>query len=135
MPIEFPLAEIPTPFGLLLNPTLTLVVKSRRGDFLFRFLVDSGADVSMMPRSAADTLGVDLAGCRRMEAGGIEGGGVPGWGDQIRLQVGDLEISIPCFFSSREDTPYLLGRAGFFQHFNVTFDNRRKMIVLDPIKR
>jgi hypothetical protein len=48
--------------------------------------------------------------------------------------IGETELRIPCLFSSNDNTPYLLGRMGLFNHYNVTFDNRRKKIVLERIE-
>ena len=68
-----------------------------------------------------------------MTARGIEGSGVPAQLAEITLRIGDVEFAVPCLFSSNEDCPYLLGRMGFFSRFNITFDNRRKKIVLEEI--
>ena len=62
MLIEFPQREIKTELGVLLDPTLELPVKTPGGYRRFRFLLDSGADFTMMPRSAARQLGLTLKG-------------------------------------------------------------------------
>ena len=51
------------------------------------------------------------------------------------LRLGDSQFIIPCLVSSVDDTPYLLGRAGIFDRFNVLFDNGNRRIVLDSIDR
>lgn len=134
MSFEFPLHEIETEFGQLPVPTIALPVKTPDGHTLFHFLIDTGASFTMLPRSQAEVLGVDLSGARKVTARGIGASGVPAQLAEITLRIGDVELTIPCFFSSREDSPFLLGRMGFFSRFNITFDNRRRKIVLEEIR-
>jgi hypothetical protein len=133
MSFEFPLHEIETEFGQLPVPTIVLPVKTPDGYTLLDFLIDSGASFSMLPRPFAETLGVDLSGARKVTARGIGASGVPAQLAEITLRIGGVEFTIPCFFSSREDSPLLLGRMGLFSRFNITFDNRRRKIVLEEI--
>ena len=130
---EFPLPEIETEFGRQPVPTITLSVKTPSGYRLFDFLIDSGASFTMLPLAFAEVLGVDLGGAREISVMGVEGSGVSTQLAEITLKVGDLELTIPCLFSSNDDTPSLFGRTGFFSRFNITFDNRRKKIILEPI--
>jgi len=131
--IEFPLREIRTEFGILLDPSIELSLKSPGGYLRVRFLLDSGADFTILPRSAALQLGINLTGSREMIITGIEGAGVRAWLSEITVRMADSEMTLPCLFSSNEKTPYVLGRMGLFQRFNVAFDNRRKKIVLESI--
>jgi hypothetical protein len=133
MSSEFPLPEIETEFGRQPVPKIVLPVRTPRGHELLEFLIDSGASFTMLPRPYAEVLGVDLGGAREIVARGIGGTGVSARLSEITLTVGNTELTIPCLFSSREDNPLLLGRMGFFSRFNVTFDNRRKKIVLEEI--
>ena len=133
MSFEFSLPEIETEFGRLPVPTIALPVKTTDGHRLLDFLIDSGASFTVLPRSQAEVLGVDLSGARKMTARGIEGSGVSAQLAEITLRIGDVDLAVPCLFSSNENTPYLLGRMGLFSRFNITFDNRRKKIVLERI--
>ena len=51
----------------------------------------------------------------------------------LRIRIGPYEVNIPTFYSSQERTPFLLGRTGVFDFFNITFDNREKSIRFDLI--
>ena len=119
--------------GPVAHPTIILPVRTAAGYEEWRFVLDSGADFTLVPRSAAELLGVDLSGARKMTARGIEGSGVSAQLAEITLRIGDVEFGVPCLFSSNENTPYLLGRMGLFSRFNITFDNRRRKIVLEEI--
>ena len=131
MRIEFPFREISTPWGPLPVPTIELPVKSPRGFHEIRFVVDSGADFSMMPRSAAKDIGANLDEASSLTITGIEGSDVSALLGRITLKVAQVELTIPCLFSPVENTPYVLGRMGFFHRFAVTFDAHKKVIVLE----
>lgn len=133
MRCEFPVREIATRFGPLIDPTIVLPMRTPRGFRPFWFLMDSGADFSMMPRSQARRLGVELKGATEVQITGIDGVPQRAPVREIALRIGEAEVHIPCVFSPNPDAPYLIGRMGFFSRFNITFDNRRKKIVLETI--
>ena len=108
-------------------------VMTARGLKPFRFVMDPGADFSMMPLSQAERLGLDLRSADQVRVAGIDGVFQDALVGDIALRIGQLEVQIPCLFSSNPSTPYLIGRMGFFSRFNVTFDNGRKRIVLESI--
>ena len=133
MRFEFPVREVSTQFGSLIQPVLECLVRSPRGFTPFRFFLDTGADVTMLSPSAAEFIGLNLEGVPKIRIEGIEGKGLMASVTQITLRLGEVEFSIPCLVSPNENTPYLLGRAGIFNRFNITFDNRARKIVLERI--
>lgn len=133
MRIEFPLGETETEFGPLVDPTIILPVKTLKGYRPFEFVLDSGADFTMVPRVMATRVGVDLAGAPELLVRGIEGSGVAADMASISVRIGEQDVELPCLFYSHKNAPYLLGRMGFFSRFNITFDNRGKRIVLEEI--
>ena len=133
MPIEFPLPEKRTPFGLLPDPKITLHVKTRGGYLPYRFLLDTGADVSMVPFSMADDLGIDPARCPRDQCAGIEGRPVRVYRARMAVRIGHVDLTLGCLISESDSTPFLLGRADLFSRFNITFDNEHKRIILTEI--
>ncbi len=130
---EFPLDEIETDFGLLVDPTIVLLVRTVEGYRPFEFILDSGADFTMVPRRMAERIGVDLAAARKHRVEGIEGLVVAVEVGHITVQIGGREVELPCLFHPRKGAPFLLGRAGLFSRFNITLDNRGKKIVLEPL--
>ena len=134
MSTTFPYQLKETPFGRVVDPTINLPVSTWYGWRSFKFIVDSGADVSLVPRSIADLVGIDLAEANRLRSFGIEGSGVDVLQGNLTVKIGACELELPCLFSSREDSPTLLGRAGLFDHFSIVFDNQKRKIVFKPIK-
>lgn len=133
MRFEFPTGEVQTEFGPLPVPALTLPVKTPTGHSDVRFLLDSGADITMLSRGAGEYLGIFPQGAPTKNVSGIEGRSIPAWVGEITVRIGNADHTIPCLFTENEKTPFLLGRIGLFQKFNVTFDNRQKKIILESI--
>ncbi|MFH1563071.1 MAG: aspartyl protease family protein [Nitrospirota bacterium] len=133
MSIEFPLLEKRTHLGVIPDPKIDILILEKSGYAPYRFLLDTGADCTMMPSSAAEDLDIDLNRCPIDRSYGIEGNGVKVYISQITAKIGDYELTIKCLFSEKETTPYLLGRIDIFSHFNITFDNEQKKIILTPI--
>ncbi len=85
-------------------------------------IIDTGADYSILPRTYADALGIDLlrdcSAHRTLGIGGTE---------RIFLyrsqaaRLGNYARKIPIGFLDRESGPALLGRHEFFETFKVVF--------------
>ena len=98
------------------------------------FLLDTGADFTMLPKHIADWLGIRLNTLRRERSYGIEGGkGVIVWVGKIRVRICQHELEIRCLFSDNDSCPYILGRADIFSHFNILFNNAKGKIILTKI--
>jgi len=112
--------------GSVWRPTLDVSVAVTTGWETHRFLVDSGADVSMAPYGLFRLLGKRwgdgephiLRGISRRKVCAIEG---RVHGVEILVAEVGLRFTIPMCFA-RADVPFLLGREGFFDYFVVTFD-------------
>ncbi len=96
-----------------------------------RLLVDSGADCTMLPKSLGELAGLNLRRLRTLTVTGVEGRGVKAYLGTVRLRIAGVVLPpIPCLYGSSDKTPLLLGREGFFDLFDVAFDNRHKKVVL-----
>ena len=136
MPVEFPLGTKVTSFGRVPDPVVPFLLLTKDGYVPFDFLIDTGADCSMIPASIAQTdLGVDLARCHQEVFVGIEGSGVRVFRGSITLKIGSYPLRVRCVFSPREHTPLILGRLDLFQRFSITFDNHRHLIRFTRLPR
>ena len=120
------------------SPSIPITLSGEGGKYRFIALLDSGADISVVPQEVAELLGLDLSG-KREEARGI-GGIVPAVQTNINLEVEkgheSYSMNIPVkvlLVSSLEELPVLLGRAGFFDKFVVTFNQRQEKILLKKV--
>jgi predicted aspartyl protease len=131
--IEFPLLKKVTAFGVIEDALIPATLQTRRGTLRLQFILDTGADFSMLPRHMADVVGVDLMQAPSGRSLGIEGGrGIQTWLGRIMVTLGPYPLRLRCLFSANERTPYLLGRADLFSAFVITFDTRAGTIRLTP---
>ena len=88
----------------------------------------------MLQKSHGELLGLNFSRLPTLTVKGIEGRGIRAYKSTVTLRLaGHLLPPIPCLYADSDKTPLLLGREGFFDLFNITFDNRRKKIVLTPL--
>jgi hypothetical protein len=99
-------------------------------------LIDSGADVSVMSKDMAEAIGVSLDGERTI-ANGVTGPGEFISGRvSIHLEKGheDYKLTIPIYITLKSyELPPLLGRAGLFDKFIITFKEHEKRIEMTSI--
>ncbi|HEX9722463.1 MAG TPA: retropepsin-like aspartic protease [Candidatus Paceibacterota bacterium] len=89
-----------------------------------RMIVDTGADYSLLPRSYAKALNVDLErDCQPFETAGIGGKELVFVHPQIRIRIGEWEREVPVGFLERDTVPPLLGRQQFLEVLSVLFEN------------
>jgi len=100
-------------------------------------LLDSGADISCMPKDLAEVLGLDL-NKEKSHAYGI-GGMVDSVETKVSITVQKgherytLDIPFKVIFSNY-DFPLILGRDGFFDKFIITFDQDKERVSLKKTK-
>ena len=135
MPIEFPLGTKVISLGRVANPVVPLLLLTRSSGYVpFDFLIDTGADCSMIPAAVAEAeLGVNLARRPQDVFFGIEGGGVRVYRGWRSLKIGPHPLRARCVFSPHERSPFILGRMDVFRRFTITFDNRRRVIRFTKI--
>jgi predicted aspartyl protease len=96
-------------------------------------MLDTGADISSLPISAAEKLGIDLSKCPKEVMIGYEGTEVSVYRSEIRLKFNKKVVQVPCVFTPIEHVPILLGRAGILDKFTVTLDGKKKEIRFEEI--
>ena len=104
--------------------------------FLFDFLIDSGADATIITKQVADVLG--------LEEHEIPTGRTSGIGGEVRVKGTRLTVIVTgahqhhtldidaLVLQDPSDIPCLLGRNGFFERFDITFRQADKKITLKP---
>lgn len=136
MPIEFPIGTKVISLGRVVEPVIPILIRTQGGYLPFDFLIDTGADCSMIPAAMAEAeLGVNLARCSRDLFFGIEGSGVRVYRGWLPLKIGNYPLRVRCVFSTHHHCPLILGRMGVFRHFSITFDNQRRVVRFSKISR
>lgn len=125
---DFPLNQKYTQLGIIPEPVIPIEILTKFGYQKFDFLVDTGADCSIMPKSVANDLDIDLSNLTKMHLCGIEGRTIVAYIAKITVRITNTPLLITCALSSNEKSPFILGRKDIFSHFNIIFDNKRKII-------
>jgi hypothetical protein len=89
--------------------------------------IDSGADITLIPRSVGELLGFELVNEEIKEMGGVGGSKVPTIIKTLKVRIGEFEFPIKIAWALVEDVPPLLGRVDVFDKFEVTFRQKEKI--------
>ncbi len=109
----FPAAEVS--FPALDNEWITLFL-----------ILDSGATISILPKTDASALGIDAEKGRPTSVTGINGETTAGWQHEHNVRIGKEIVKIPLVLLDNESSPRILGRAGIFDRFTVIFEEQKK---------
>ncbi|MEK6927290.1 MAG: retropepsin-like aspartic protease [Nanoarchaeota archaeon] len=115
------------------TPSIPMTLSGKGIKFEFTVLIDSGADISAIPKQVAELLGLDLSG-KKEETFGI-GGSASAVSSNIRIDFGKVHekysVDLPVkVILSDYDFPPLIGRSVFFDKFRITFDQAKFNIHL-----
>ncbi|MBI2358802.1 MAG: retropepsin-like domain-containing protein [Deltaproteobacteria bacterium] len=126
--IEFPFERMRSQrFGEILKPVIPVRLSGPARPVNVFMLVDSGADLSMLPYSVGETIGLALDMSTRSEVQGIGDGTVPYVLGDVDLEVGGINLHARVGWALIEEVPLLLGRLDIFSELAIEFrefDNR-----------
>ncbi len=99
----------------------------------FSFLVDSGSDYTMLWQGEALTLGIKYDEIKKPEirAEVADFDAIIAKETTIELIIEEMHIKIPVLIA-KEKVERLLGRKGFFDHFDILFQESKQQITLTP---
>ena len=114
--------------------TITLKKENSLNEFSFLVLIDSGAEFSLFTKSDAELLEIDLQKGEKIYIGGVSGDKFLAFIHPVLIKIGNKEFKIKTSFSSRNDTPRILGRNPLFSNFFIIFDHKRQNTIFIPRK-
>lgn len=134
MTLSFRYKRVKRPDGEVKSPSIPVTLSGKATKFEFVVLLDSGADISAIPKAVAELLGLDMSG----NTEDIEGinGKVPAVQSTMHLELSgrsheQYSFDIPVkVILTEHDMPVLLGRVGFFDKFVITFDQINERVML-----
>ena len=117
------------------KPVAKVTMKGRNGTPIEVLgLLDSGADVSVIPRGLADFLNLKMG--QSSTSKGI-GGQISVTDSHVDMQVRGSRShelhnlgGVPVQVASDDSVPIIIGRSGFFNKFTITFDELNSKIRL-----
>ena len=95
---------------------------------------DSGADHCLFPLSLAQGLGLDILSMKRHLTGGVGSTANVTYYDTLEIDIGlDAPFGVHAGFTAALEAQGmgLLGQAGFFERFSVTFSHKTKQFHID----
>jgi hypothetical protein len=94
--------------------------------------IDSGADITMIPKSAGELLGFNFEKDKIEELSGIGDGKVPVITKTVKMIIGNETFDCRIGWSLIEEVPPLLGRKDVFERFAVLFQEWDRKILFIP---
>lgn len=116
-----------TPEGTLPRPVAEVEILGPSGQWVkFAPYVDSGADITLVPREAGDLLGLDVATGEEREVTGVGGAKLKVHIHTLRMRLAGVEFGARIGFAHADGwVPYLLGRLDIFERFDISFEQGR----------
>lgn len=125
----FPYQQKRSEFGNTFDPLITLSVKTLYGFQSLWFLVDSGADMTLLNCTLAKQLGLSFNTHKKTMIYGIEDKPLNACPGKIILKFDQQEITVRSYFLESENSTLLLGRLDIFDRFMVCFDPVKEQII------
>lgn len=114
--------------GLHWRPFATVILSHRDTSIELDFLVDSGVDFTVVPKSVGEQLGFDQPAQPVDHFTGAGSGVVPYVLKHISLQIGHTVMTARIAWALAEVTP-VLGRLDIFDRFTVSFNRQHKRVT------
>lgn len=137
MEIEFSFREERSSiFGPINRPVVEVVYFNGEKEADGTPYLDSGADVSLIPKSLGELLGLSIEkGDAISEMNGVGEIGVPVIIKKINLRIGTKVLSTRIAWALVEEVPLLLGRIDIFNIFDITFKRNEKTLFSERGKQ
>jgi hypothetical protein len=128
MQIEFPFVrEKANIVKSILRPLARVIFNEEVPQWMY---VDSGADVTLLPRSVGELLGFEIyKGEEIKEVKGLGNSRIPIVVRRVSMKIGDKEFEARVAWSLTEDVPLVLGRLDVFNKFDILFKEREEKVV------
>ncbi len=134
MVIEFPFIEFETEnIGKIFKP-FSFVRLEYKNQFLslYPMLVDSGADITLIPRKTGVRLGfVEPKEGEVKELGGIAGS-APVVYRTMDMRVEDVKFPCRVAWAQTDDVPPVLGRVDVFDKFDIELKQSERKVLFKP---
>lgn len=116
------------------TPIAPIEIKGKPGWVRIWAYVDSGASYSLFGVEEAERLGINFRKGRESKITVGDGSLIPFYLHVLKVKIGRWEITAPIGFSEKLGVGFnLLGRAGIFTQFDITFSDSRKKVIFRKV--
>ena len=112
------------------RPSVTFQLKSGNSWKYFTALIDSGADFSIFPSYAAIALGINIKKLKKIKAESADEDFFDIYKITLEAKMDNNFFQLPIGFSEKPNVSPLIGRQGFFDTFEVTFNQKKQITIL-----
>lgn len=114
---------------IILRPMIPLTIEADEKLDIIGML-DSGSDMTIIPKEIAEAINIDYTG--ENEVSGISGIPVKVKQGKVNVVFGKgheiYHFEIPVLVPEKEGSDIIIGRAGFFNQFKITFSESERKI-------
>jgi len=115
--------------GVIYRPVAKIEFRSSVGWVPEWIYVDSGADITLIPRSLGDLLGFEISTEAIQEIWGVGESRIPVIIQNIGIKLGGHVFDSRVAWALIEEVPPLLGRMDVFDEFEIIFKQNEKKVV------
>lgn len=116
------------------RPVALVELQSVNGSWFSKYLyVDSGADITLIPRSVGDLLGFELDPEEKIEEIGGIAGSLPTVHRKVKMKINQHEFDVEISWALTEEVPLLLGRRDIFDAFHITFKQDKGLVIFKRV--
>lgn len=119
--------------GIKWVPTAQVRLISNQARYFCEMIVDSGADISLIPRSLGEFLHLKLDEGKIKELRGIGEAAIPYVTKKLTIQIGKTEFQSRVGITLIEEVPFILGRLDVFDAFNIEFKQKTQETIFRTI--
>ncbi len=111
------------------RPVGKVFIEHGGNKFLIYPYIDSGADITLIPRSIGEALGLKFEQNEIRELRGIGEGKIAMVIKSVQMTVGEYTFPCSIAWALTEKVPLLLGRRDIFERFEVIFREWEKKVL------
>jgi len=119
-------------FGTVGRPLIRIRIFSEKKKIwipIYDVLLDSGADVSILPRFLGDMIVNDITKGKQIELRGIcPYSKLIAYIHNLRIIIVGKELSLPVAIADSDDVPVIFGRVKGMDMFNITLNNGKETV-------
>ena len=113
------------------RPVCDVYLRSNRDEWIeFHPYIDSGADMTLIPLSLGKLIGLSTDKKSPEKIGGISGS-IPVIYHEVMIKIARYRFPILISWAQIEKVPPLLGRKDIFDFFNVSFRQKKGIVIFE----
>ena len=119
-------------FGKLLKPLIYFEVLSQKYDLWYGIdeaLVDTGADITLVPEHIGKVLVDDIKNGKKVKIKGISKGRLTVYIHDLKLKISGVELVAPVAIANTNDVPSVVGRKEMLDAFKVEFFKGKELSI------